>query len=145
MTVFYLLLTLAFAGVLGALLWRPGAARATVVWGLAGLLPLLAALTSAVGAQNQAARVLGTYQPRAVGVVITNGVHTQGVVLDPQDAACVERALRLRSKATLMTPAGPVPLNSATRVTGQLPPQAAVEALTVRGELNCPHLRATRE
>ncbi|WP_343757329.1 hypothetical protein [Deinococcus depolymerans] len=45
----YLLLTLATAALLLLFLLRPGAARAAAVWGLAALLPLLAAMVVALG------------------------------------------------------------------------------------------------
>ncbi|UBV42042.1 hypothetical protein LAJ19_10380 [Deinococcus taeanensis] len=48
MTLLYLLVTLAVTAVLLLFLLRPGAARATTVWGLAALLPLLAALVVAL-------------------------------------------------------------------------------------------------
>ena len=50
MSVLYLLLTLLCVGALLLFLARPGLARPLVVWGLAALLPLLAALTVALGA-----------------------------------------------------------------------------------------------
>ena len=61
----YLLLTLAAAGALLALLRWPEHARAGVVWGLAALLPLLAALAGALAGQARAARTLAAYLSRA--------------------------------------------------------------------------------
>ncbi|WP_102127774.1 hypothetical protein [Deinococcus planocerae] len=138
----YLLLTLAFAGVLLALLLRPGAARAGAVWGLAALLPLLAACAGALVGQARAARVLAGFEARPVTVTVTNGDASRTLTLSARDAACVERAVRLHTRSELLTPEGSVPLLPDTRVTGSLPPQAVVEALGVRGGLSCPGLRA---
>ncbi|CAM3606188.1 hypothetical protein [Deinococcus frigens] len=144
MSALYLVLTLAFAGALLALLARP-VARAGVVWGLAALLPLLAAMTGALDVQARAARTLAAYPPRPVTLTISDGVFKRVVVLDFMDAACVERAVRLRSKAILTTPGGPLRLGTGSRLEGTMPPQPVVDALTLRGELNCPHLKAVQE
>ncbi|MBZ9752639.1 hypothetical protein GO986_00690 [Deinococcus sp. HMF7620] len=48
MSLAYLFLTLLAAAALLLFLWRPGLARAGVVWGLGALLPLLAALVVAL-------------------------------------------------------------------------------------------------
>ncbi len=144
MSVLYLLLTVAFAGVLLALLARP-AARASLVWGLAALLPLLAAMTAALGAQARAARTLAASSTAPVTLTISDGIFKRAVTLAFGDAACVERAVRLRSEAILTTPGGPLRLGAGSRVEGVLPPQAVVEALTLRGELNCPNLKAVQE
>lgn len=140
----YLLLTLAFAGVLLLLLWRPGAARGTVVWGLAALLPLLAAVAGALAGQARTARVLAAYEPRPVAVTIVNGGVSQSLILDAGDAACVERAVRLHTRSELLAGQNRVPLVPGTRVLGELPPRAVVEALGLRGALSCPNLRALR-
>lgn len=144
MPTLYLLLTLAFAGVLLALLARP-AARAGVVWGLSALLPLLAALTGALDVQARSARTLAAYPARPATLTISDGIFRRTVVLNLQDAACVERAVRLRSEAVLTTPGGPSRLGAGSRVEGRLPPQPVVEALTLRGELSCPNLKAVQE
>ncbi|WP_216320083.1 hypothetical protein [Deinococcus aestuarii] len=138
----YLLLTLTFAGVLLALLLRPGVARAGAVWGLAALLPLLVACAGALVGQARAARVLAGFDPRPVTITVTNGDTSRSLTLSAGEAACVERAVRLHTRSELLTPGGPVPLLPDTRVTGPLPPQAVVEALGVRGGLSCPGLRA---
>lgn len=138
----YLLLTLAFAGVLLLLLLRPGAARGMVVWGLAALLPLLAAVAGALDGQARAARVLAGYDLQPVTVTIVNGGGAQTVALGPQDAACVERALRLHTRSELLVGQTRIPLVQDTRVLGELPPQPVVEALGIRGALGCPNLRA---
>ncbi len=49
MNALYLLLTLAVTALLLLFLLRPGVARAGTVWGLAALLPLLAAMVVALG------------------------------------------------------------------------------------------------
>ncbi|AIZ44043.1 hypothetical protein QR90_01255 [Deinococcus radiopugnans] len=144
MSVLYLLLTLAFAGVLLALLVRP-AARAGIVWGLAALLPLLAAMTGALSVQARSARTLAAYPAGPVTLTISDGIFKRAVVLDFMDAACVERAVRLRSEAILSTPGGPLRLGATSQVEGAMPPRAVVEALTLRGELTCPNLKAVRE
>ncbi|GAA5532162.1 hypothetical protein [Deinococcus aluminii] len=138
----YLLFTLAFAAVLLALLWRPGAARGSVVWGLAALLPLLAAVAGALTGQARSARVLADYAERPVTVTILNGADTRVLTLDTRDAACVERAVRLHTRSELLAGQASVPLVGTTRVLGELPPQPVVEALGIRGTLSCPHLRA---
>ncbi|WP_019585029.1 hypothetical protein [Deinococcus apachensis] len=140
----YLLLTLAFAGVLLLLLWRPGEARGMVVWGLAALLPLLAAVAGALAGQARAARVLAGYDAQPGVVTIMNGGASRTLILDPRDAACVERAVRLHTRSELIAGGERVPLVGDTRVTGDLPPQAVVEALGIRGALNCPNLRALK-
>lgn len=137
----YLLLALAFAGALVALLLRPGAARAGVVWGLAAGLPLLAALAGALAGQTRAARALEGYSPAPVPVALVNGVSRTTLTLAPADAACVERALRLGVRSELRTTGQPIPLTAQTRVEGTLPPSEIVEALTLRG-LGCPNVRA---
>ena len=144
MSVLYLLLTLAFAGVLLALLARP-AARAGIVWGLAALLPLLAAMTGALSVQARSARTLAAYPATPVTLTISDGIFKRAVILDFMDAACVERAVRLRSEAILATPGGPLRLGAESQVEGSLPPQPVVEALTLRGELNCPNLKAVQD
>ncbi|EYB68737.1 hypothetical protein DEIPH_ctg017orf0074 [Deinococcus phoenicis] len=138
----YLLFTLAFAGALLALLWRPGAARAMVIWGLAALLPLLAAVAGALTGQVRATRTLAAYAPQPVTVTIVNGAGRQTLTLSPRDAACVERAVRLHSRSELLTARNPVPLSQDTHIVGALPPQSVVEALGIRGTLTCPNLRA---
>lgn len=140
----YLLLTLAFAGVLLLLLWRPGAARGTVIWGLAALLPLLAAVAGALAGQARAARVLAGYNAQPAVVTIINGDASQTLTLDPRDAACVERAVRLHTRSELLAGRERIPLVGDTRVFGDLPPQHVVEALGIRGALNCPNLRALK-
>jgi hypothetical protein len=141
----YLLLTLACAGVLLALLRWPGQARAGAVWGLAALLPLLAALAGALAGQARAARTLANYTPRPVTLTFVNRTGRQTLTLEAQAAACVERAVRLRTPSALLVPQGRVFLVEDTRVTGNLPPQAVVEALGIRGDLTCPQLRTLTE
>ncbi|GAA5511517.1 hypothetical protein Dcar01_00228 [Deinococcus carri] len=139
----YLLFTLAFAAALLVLLWRPGAARALMVWGLAALLPLLAALAGALGGQARASRTLAGYVPQPVWVTFVNGPELRTLLLDARDAACVERAVRLHTRSELLTPEGdPVRLEAQTQVLGTLPPQPVVEALGLQGTLTCPDLRA---
>ena len=138
----YVLLTLLCAGALLLFLAQPGLARPLVVWGLAALLPLLAALAAALGAQARAVRVLGQGGVQATRVTVTSGKRTQTLTLSGSDAACLERALRLRSNVTLKTQGGELHVQQGTRVRGTLPPQRVVEALTLRGELNCPTVRA---
>ncbi|MFD2610311.1 hypothetical protein ACFSR9_12820 [Deinococcus taklimakanensis] len=138
----YLVLTLAFTAVLALLLRRPGAARPGVIWGLAAGLPVLAALTAALDGQARAARVLESYVPAPVNVTVTNGRRTQALQLDARDAACVERARRLHSEVELRTPGQPVQFLNSSVVTGALPDPRFVQALTLRGELECPNLRA---
>ena len=141
MSVLYLLLTLLCAGTLLLFLARPGLARPLVVWGLAALLPVLAALAAALGAQARAARVLAQGGLEPTQVTLTSGGRTQTLTLSGPEAACLERALRLRSKLTLGTPGNAVTVRPGARVQGTLPPRQVVEALTLRGELSCPTVR----
>lgn len=144
MSVLYLLLTLAFAGALLALLLRP-ATRAGVVWGLAALLPIMAAMTAALSVQARAARTLADYPPRPITLTISDGIFKREIELDFMDAACVERAVRLRTETILTTPGGPLRLGAKSQVKGTLPPQKVVEALTLRGQLVCPNLQAVQD
>ncbi|ABF45880.1 hypothetical protein Dgeo_1585 [Deinococcus geothermalis DSM 11300] len=141
----YLLLTLLFAAVLLALLWRPGAARGLTVWGLAALLPLLAAVAGALTGQARSARVLAGYTPHPVTVTVMSGTVARTLTLDAQDAACLERAVRLHTRSELLTDQAPVPLVGDIRVLGDLPPQPVVEALGIRGTLACPHLHTLKD
>lgn len=137
----YLLLTLLLAGVLLALLARPGAARGMTVWGLAALLPLLAAVAGALTGQARAARTLSAYTPQPVSVTVVNGAERRTLTLDAGDAACLARAARLHTPGRLQTSAGTLRLTGDTAVEGALPAAAVVEALGLRGELACPPLR----
>lgn len=137
----YLLLTLAFAGALLALLLRPGTARGPVVWGLAAGLPLLAAVAGALSGQARAGRALASYTPAPVTLTVVNRESLHTLTLDAWTAACVERAVRLRTPSALLTPGGHVLLVEGTRVEGALPPREVVEALGIRGDLTCPQLR----
>lgn len=143
MSALYLLLALLFAGVLVWFLWRPGLARPMVVWGFAALLPLLVALAGSLSAQARAARTLRAYKPQAVAVVVRNGSEVQALELSAQDAACLERAVRLNTRATLVSGGQTVRISSGTQVEGSLPSPQVVEALTLRGELHCRNLKAT--
>ncbi|KEF33239.1 hypothetical protein RDMS_13680 [Deinococcus sp. RL] len=137
----FLLLALAFVGALAALLFRPGAARAGTVWGLAAGLPLLAALAGAFAGETRAARTLQGDAPPSFPVVLVHGAARTRLTLAPSDAACVERALRLGVPSELRTSGPTLRLTPETRVEGTLPPREVVEALTLRG-LKCPHVRA---
>lgn len=143
--ILYLLLALACAGALLASLRWPGHARAGAVWGLAALLPLLAALAGALAGQARAARTLAAYTPRPVTLTVLNRTGRVTLTLGAQDAACVERALRLRTPSVLLMAQGRALLVEDTRVTGDLPPRAVVEALGIRGDLRCPRLRTLTE
>ncbi|MDB5045733.1 MAG: hypothetical protein JWQ08_1783 [Deinococcus sp.] len=141
----YLLLTLSCAAGLGLLLWRPGAARAGAVWAVAALLPLLAAVTAALTGQARATQTLSTFSAQPVTVTLVNpaenGTDARPVTLNTNDAACLERKLRLMTastRASLQVPGlAPIPLSAATTLQGQLPPQTITEALEVRGSLSC--------
>ena len=137
----YLLLTLLLTAALLLFLCWPGAARAPVVWGLAAGLPVMAGMTAALDGQARAGRVLEAYHPAPVTVTVTNGARTQALQLSARDAACVERARRLRSEVELLTPGAPVPFLKSSVVRGALPEARFVEALTLRGELTCPNLK----
>lgn len=141
----YLLLTLVCAAGLGTLLLRPGSARAGGVWAVAALLPLLAATTAALTGQARAEQTLSQFSDQPVTVMLTNsaedGMDARPVTLNTNDAACLERKLRLMTpttQASLQVPGlAPIPLSAATTVQGQLPPQTITEALEVRGSLSC--------
>ncbi|MFC5847542.1 hypothetical protein [Deinococcus petrolearius] len=142
LTVLYLLVTLLTALILVIFLLRAGAARATVVWGVAALLPLLAALSAALGGQAQARRVLRSYVPQSTQVVVQTRARDYDLILTPEDAACLERTVRLNSEADLVSGGRTVPVRRGTLVTGTLPPSEVVEALTVRGQLGCHNFRS---
>ncbi|THF84863.1 hypothetical protein E7T09_19720 [Deinococcus sp. KSM4-11] len=144
MPALYLLFVLLASGALVFVLLRPGVARAGTVWVLAALLPVLAALSAALGAQGRAARVLEATPLRATQVTVTTAGQPRTLSLSALDAACLERAVRLSARVIVDTRADRVPIQPGMRVTGALPPAAAVEALTIRGELNCPHVHAQR-
>jgi hypothetical protein len=145
----YLLVTLICAAGLGVLLLRPGAARAGAVWAVAALLPLLAAMTSALTGQARATQTLSAFSAQPVTVVLVNpaevGTDARPVTLNTNDAACLERKLRLMTpttRASLQVPGlAPIPLSAATTLEGQLPPQTITEALEVRGDLSCGIIR----
>ncbi|MFB9993572.1 hypothetical protein ACFFLM_16545 [Deinococcus oregonensis] len=149
----YLLLTLICAAGLGLLLLRPGAARAGAVWAVAALLPLLAAMTSALSGQARASQTLSAFSAQPVTVVLVNpvegGTDARPVTLNTNDAACLERKLRLMTpttRASLQVPGlAPIPLTAATTLEGQLPPQTITEALEVRGDLSCGILREEKK
>ncbi|UQN05043.1 hypothetical protein [Deinococcus sp. QL22] len=146
---FYLLLTLICAAGLGALLLRPGAARAGVVWAVAALLPVLAAVTAALTGQASANATLSRFSAQPLTVTLVNpadgGTDARPVTLNTNDAACLERTLRLMTsttRASLQVPGlAPIPLSAATSLEGQLPPQFITEALEVRGDLSCGIIR----
>ncbi|KQR41096.1 hypothetical protein [Deinococcus sp. Leaf326] len=137
LTAVYLLVTLLTALILVIFLLRAGAARAMVVWGIAATLPLLAALTASLSGQARATRALQDYVPQSTQVVVQTAARDYDLVLNPEDAACLERTVRLRSEADLVSGNQTVPVRADTLVTGTLPPSAVVEALTVRGQLGC--------
>ena len=139
----YLVITALAALLLLALLVRGGLARPMTVWGLTALLPLLVALSVALGSQARAEVTLKTYRPQSAAVVITTGGQEYDAVLTAGQAACLERSRRLRTDADLVLGEGrdPIPLRSGFKVTGELPTQAQVEALSVRGQLTCPEFR----
>lgn len=145
MSVLYSLFAVLVAAALILLLLRPGVARPMTVWGLAALLPVLAALSASLAAQGRAARVLDAAPVQGTAVTITTAGRTYPVTLDAQDAACLERALRLKTRVILDVPPVKVPIQPGTRVSGPLPDRAAVEALSIRGALACPRLRAQRQ
>ena len=139
----YLVITALATLLLLAFLLRGGLARPMTVWGLAALLPLLVALSVALGSQARALQTLKTYRPQSAAVVIATGGQEYDAVLTPSQAACLERARRLRTEADLVLGEGrdPIPLRAASQVTGELPTQAQVEALSVRGQLTCSGFR----
>lgn len=62
-------------------------------------------MTGALSVQARSARTLAAYPAGPVTLTISDGIFKRAVVLDFMDAACVERAVRLRSEAILSTPA----------------------------------------
>lgn len=144
----YLLLTLICAAGLGLLMLRPGAARAGAVWAVAALLPLLAAVTAALTGQARANATLGSFSAQPVSVTLVSGTDLRPVTLNTNDAACLERTLRLMTpttRASLQVPGlAPIPLSQATRLEGQLPPQFITEALEIRGDLSCEIIREAK-
>ena len=139
----YLVITVLAALLLLVLLLRGGLARPMTVWGLTALLPLLVALSVALGSQARAKDTLNNYRPQSTPVVISSGGKEYDAVLTAGQAACLERAQRLRTDADLNLGEGRdlIPLRTGFQVTGELPTQAQVEALSVRGQLACPEFR----
>lgn len=139
-----LTLTLTTLALLGFLL-RPGSARPGVVWGVTALLPLTLALAAAYAGQARAERTLAAYRPTSTAVVVSTGGREYDLLLSAEQAACLERALRLGAD-TDFTPgepgSAPVPLRADTKVAGQLPERQMVEALGVRGQLQCPQFHS---
>lgn len=136
-TAFFLLVTLLTAGVLVFFLLRAGTARANSVWALAALLPVLAALTASFAGQARATQTLQAYAPVPTAVDIFTGQRQYRAILPANDAACLERNIRLNWEGQLNTPQGFIPINKDSRVDGALPPANVVEALSVRGQLHC--------
>lgn len=143
MSALYTLLTALAAGLLVFLLRRPGTARAMTVWALAALLPVLAALSAALAAQGRAAQVLSTAPVQGAQVTVTTAGQSRALQLSRLDAACLERALRLNARVTLDAPGERVNVQPGTRVSGPLPDQATVDAMSIRG-LTCPNVHAQR-
>jgi lysylphosphatidylglycerol synthetase-like protein (DUF2156 family) len=147
--ILYLLLTLICAAGLGLLLLRPGSARAGAVWAVAALLPLLAAVTAALTGQARAAQTLSNFSAQPVTVMLVNssesGTDARPITLNTNDAACLERKLRLMTpttQASLQVPGlAPIPLSAATTLQGDLPPQTITEALELQGKLGCGIIR----
>ncbi len=144
-TALFLLLTLLSAAVLVIFMLRAGAAKPMTIWALAALLPVLAAMTAANAGQARAQRTLGQYAPAPAAVVIRTGGRAFPATLEAGDAACLERDLRLRAEHNLLTPRGFIPIRQDTRVDGALPSRQVVDALSLRGELNCKNFRPVAE
>lgn len=141
-TALFLLLTLLAAGVLIVFMLRTGAARPMTVWALAALLPVLAAMTAANAGQAGAERTLQHYAPMPSDVVIHTGGRIYRATLDANDAACLERDLRLNAEHNLLTPQGYIPIRKDSTADGPLPSREVVEALSLRGELNCANFKS---
>lgn len=134
----YQILTGAALLLLLAFLLRAGTARAASVWGLTALLPVLIALTAALRSQAQAEQDLKSYQPQSSVVVVRTAGVEYDVVLDAREAACLERTLRLGTQTRLQLNEGaPIPVDARTEVIGPLPSSRVVEALSIRGQLQC--------
>lgn len=136
-TAFFLVVTLLSTLVLLLFLVRVGAARAVNVWALAALLPVLAAMTASFGSQARANRTLQEYAPQPVSVGIVTAGRLYRAALNADEAACLERSIRLNWHGQLNTPQGFIPIDQDSVVQGALPPSAVVEALGVRGQLRC--------
>lgn len=139
----YLVITALAVLLLLAFLLRGGVARPMTVWGLSALLPLLAALSVALTSQARAAQTLASYHPQTVPVVVETAGEQYDAVLSARQAACLERAKRLQIDTDFRAEkdSEPIPLRKGSQVTGELPTQAVVEALGVKGQLSCPEFR----
>ena len=144
-TAFFLLLTLFSALVLVIFLLRAGAARPASVWALAALLPVLAAMTASKAGQARAERTLRDYPAAAVSVVVHTAGRDYPATLDAESAACLERLGRLHSESNLERPQGTIPIRRSTTVDGALPPSEVVEALSLRGRLDCQNFKALKK
>ncbi len=136
-TAFFFLLTLLSALILVVFLLRAGAARPMTVWALAALLPVLAAMTAANAGQARANRVLSGYSAAPSQVVLHTAGRDYPLTLNLVAAGCLERTMRLRGESNLELPQGVVPIRKDTAIDGQLPPTDVVEALSLRGQLDC--------
>lgn len=141
----FLLLTLAVTAALLFMLLRPGAWRGVQVWALAALVPLLAALSASLNAQARAQRTLEHSALFGTQVNIITANRQYSAVLNPEEAACLERNLRLHWEGRLHTPGGFIPVNAKSQVTGRLPDPAAVDALSVQGRLKCKSFTSARK
>ena len=138
----FVLLTLAVAALLFFLLLRPGIAPARSLWGLSALLPLLVAVSASLGAQGQAIWTLreSALFPAEVDIVTDNRKYHAR--LNPEEAACLERGLRLHWQGRVETPQGFIPINARSKVIGTLPETRAVNALSIQGRLRCPTFKS---
>ncbi len=127
-------------GLLLFFLLNPTIAKGTVVWCLAGLLPLLGSLALALNTQNKINQVLKNYEPMPVDVFVSSGTQVQDMQLTPQEALCTQKALMLNIPATLKTSAGFIKFDKTTLVEGTLPSPEIVEALGLQGAIACPNL-----
>ncbi len=143
----YTLLALLFTAVLLLMLWRPGLARPVTVWALAAGLPVLAAVAAALTGQARADRVTAGYLPVPVTVTVNALGRTRTLQLTAQDAACLTRARMNGTDQTLVLPAPEAPLRlpKGAEITGVLPAERIVQALTVQGRLLCRNLRVATE
>lgn len=125
-----------------ALLLKPGRARAGSLWLLVALLPVLVALTAALGARAQAGAALAGFDDRPRPVTVLGPTNPVTVQLSGTEAACLERMVALKATGDYRLGGQTLRIVPGARLTGDLPSPAQVQALTLSDGLSsCRPLR----
>lgn len=125
-----------------ALLLKPGRARAGSMWLLVALLPVLVALTAALGARAQAGAALVDFDDRPRPVTLRWSGGQTRAQLSGTEAACLERMVALKATGDYRLGGQTVRIVPGARLSGDLPSAAQVQALTLSDRLvGCRPLR----